>query len=550
MNTALVLPLLMALSAISFSVTAEIHALLPAPSEPELIQASDATDNHSIALTGIGRLQSTRNSYCSASLIDTRSDITHTDMSPAYIITSQRCFNTDSTDNYAYFGGVQSDIPTTGKIHFNNFSNSIGQTKTYTLKNIAWQSDAGLDLSIIELNEPLSQLIADGIKPLKIARETPPTGTAITTLGIPTYSHLSATQCTQLPAVDIASYPWVSARLLPNKCADLTLGGRGGPVLNKTSNELISLVVASTHGMDSHNKCLHLTPCELKGGLSHWEPDTHYTLPVSFLNQCFTRGKFSTDAAGCELDNAPSVWLSQEQHPPARILEAPSVDAAHEHNRLKFSFSTKSPLYRYKHTHNASECLSVDNYSAHMDAQKPEINISLGNTTGMHFICLFGVPSKDHLLATHHLKAAKIIATERFSPAQQPTAKIKVGRESKNSDRYHVSFEHTSPFFEHFTYKYGSYSSTDCSSPTDYKPILPINFDGNNLTYQTDPNTPGILFPGDLSVPPLRKNNGPWFGQTITLKVIAKEQAIKVCSISHNRERVPMAAQTYILNPL
>jgi len=544
------IPFLIILSSLSLNTHANAANGVTEESPSGRVQRSNPLNTHAPAWAGIGRLQNSRYSYCSATLIDTRTTEASSANSPAYIITSQHCFNTDHTDKYSYFGGIQRDIPTRGKVHFNKFEDTRELIKSYTLKKIAWQSDRGFDLAIIELDKPLAHLINAGIEPLKIALETPPTGTAITALGIPKKSHLHATHCTQLPFVSVASHPWVGTGLLANKCTDLTPGARGGPVLDKTTNELVSVMVATSHGANANEKCLSLSPCELKDDQSQWNPNTYYTRPVSFLNHCFTDGTFTPDSNRCELKKLPSLWVKNGHYPAARILEKTTAGPDTHHDTVDIALSLKTPFYRYHYTHDINSCLSEDQYSQSISSNEGRLKFTLDDATGMHYACVIGVSSEEAPPPTNVYTSAKIIAIERFEATAQLNPDITIERESKNSDLFYVSFKHVSPFFEHFTVKAGDYATTDCSSAEGYAAIFPADFDGNRLTYDTNPNFLEITYQGHLRVPRIRTSDAPWFGQTITREFTAKEQAIKVCAISYNREKVPMAAQTYILKPL
>ena len=201
-----------------------VSAMADAPRHPietipiGSVELSEHPDHRSRTWTGVGRLRGDNTSFCTATLIDTRSESNPEGNSPAYIITNQRCLNTKGHGEYKYPGGIQTNHAFQGNIYFNNFHNTLGALKAHTLKKVTWQSNEGLNIAIVELNTSLSTLIAEGIHPLKIANRTPVTGDEILTLGIPEFKNLHATHCTQMPAVDIATYPWVSTNLLKAGC--------------------------------------------------------------------------------------------------------------------------------------------------------------------------------------------------------------------------------------------------------------------------------------------------------------------------------------------
>jgi hypothetical protein len=439
MNTLTIRFLSMALLSVTSNVSAETlehsaHAIVSG-----LVQLSDDPAHLSHTWTGIGRLRGPRASYCTASLIDTRKKGQPSATSPAYIITSQRCLNSSNEGNYAYDGGVQKNVPIEGNVYFNNFENTLGHTKKYAFKSIAWQSDNGLNLAIIELRDTLSNLMKAGVQPLTIASATPPAGTEILTLGIPHTSNLYATSCTQMPHVDVLGHPWVSPQMLPNHCAALTEGGRGAAVLDKARNELISLAVASTHGTHSVNKCQALSPCEIKDNASLWSANTHYTLPVSFLNQCFSDGVFTHDLPGCSLKNQAASLLKDPHSFPARLLE----------------------------------------------------------------------------------------------------------RTSANS----VTWDHASPFSEHYEYKHGPYASTDCSDPKGYEAVIDMNvWIANFLASGTvDAN---LYSEVDLSSDASKRIMGHLDGVRSHKKLGHNDDTVKLCTIVYNQENIPSPPFTHIFKQL
>ena len=519
----------------------------------DLVNLSDVPGHPSTLWTGIGRLRSSRNSYCTATLIDTRNTAAYSDSAPAYIITSQRCLNTDSAGEYSYYGGIQRNVHAVGMVHFNNFENKLGQTKSYAFKKIAWQSDLNLDIALIELKAPLSQLIRAGVHPLKIAPTTPPSGTEIIAFGIPKRSHLSASQCTQLPAVAIASAPWVNTNVLANNCADITHGGRGGPVLDKASNELISVTVASTYAKNGNEKCLDLAPCEIKEGESHWSANTHYSAPVSFLNTCFSQGELDADALNCDLNNRLSIVFDHGQQLPARLLEKVATDKAPEPDTFNIPFTVKTPFYRYKYTHNLAACQTAHGYSAQTPSVSAIINLKVDNRVGMHFLCIIGQPEADSALTAVQLNNAKIMATDRYASTANITPADYVHRQSTNSDKYSISFTHVSPFFERIVYKYGHYDELDCTDLQGYITLFPIGYDGYRLPVGDQyPDLVGVNLPeySTLMIPPTNPTEASWFGQTVKINITVKDHAIKVCTISYNRESIAMTPLTYVIKPL
>lgn len=559
----------MALISGSFNVYAETSAPPTLALASGLVQLSDNPDHLTHTWTGIGRLRGPRASYCTASLIDTRDKGQPSDISPAYIITSQRCLNSSNQGNYAYDGGVQTNVPIKGDVYFNNFENTLGRTKKYAFKSVAWQSDNGLNLAIIELKDTLSSLIRSGVQPLTIASATPHTGTEILALGIAHTSNLYATFCTQLPRVDVFGHPWVSLKMLPNGCQTLTEGGRGAAVLDKASNELISLIVASTHGTDSSNKCQALSPCEIKDNASHWSANTHYALPVSFLNQCFTGGIFAHDSPDCSLKNQASSLLKDPLSFPAHLLEKVTNNTVGAAETIEVELKDDVPFLRYKYSHDVNACNSGAGYSDPLDSKKTPLILTLDNTTGMHLLCVLGLSTPNASL--EHVKSKEIIALERFkaTDAFKPKVHTKYndnpmhGLQSYNSKvgiywedlsfidntKHSVNWDHASPFSEHYEYKYGPYASTDCSDPEGYEAVVDMELWIANLlaSGNVDANLYSEL---DLSSAASKRILEHLDGVRSHKKLGHNDDTVKLCTIVYNRENIASPPYTYIFKQL
>lgn len=540
--------LFIALTAVSL--TAITQANTPSATIPiGLVKLSDHPDHRSRTWTGIGRLRGNNTSFCTASLIDTRTTHNPTGNTPAYLITSHRCLNTKNHGEYNYAGGVQHDIPAQGAVYFNNFDNTLDTVKRYELKTINWQSDGGLNLAIIELKATLSELIAEGIQPLKIARGTPATDTQVLTLGIPEFSNLHATQCTQLAAVDVASYPWVGSEILANQCANLTAGGQGGPVLDRASNELISVVVASTHGVRSTKKCLANAPCELKAGAAHWSPDTHYTQPVSFLNQCFVQGQLAVNIPACGLYKLTSIAVQTTQHPPARIIEKLSTDIDTGPDAFEVGLTLDSPLYRYKYTHDAKECRHGAHYSQALSSADATINFTLDEAVGMHMLCIVSVDTADGSLTSAQFNAARIITTERVA-INPPAPSMEVIRTRYHGEYYVVHWYHRAPLLNYYTIKYGPYSATDCTQPDGYNPLLDYEerlrnsgpWASSEYDHKDHPSNPLAIL--------VKETKEQLVDGAYSKFIKPKENIFKLCTVLYDLNNQPSEPRTDILRPL
>ena len=545
----LIHPLWLALCCISLSTLADVQRQSIETIPTGAVQLSEHPDNRSSTWAGIGRLRGDNGSFCTATLIDNRDKTEMLETTPAYIITSHRCLNSRTYGDYEYPGGIQVKQPIKGSIYFNNFGNTLGQLKEYALKEVTWQSNEGLNIAIIELAAPLTKLIADGVLPLKIASRTPPTGTEILTLGIPEFSNLHAAHCTQLPSVDIATHPWVSTQLLKNKCAGLTAGAYGGPVISKSHNELIGVLVASTHGAPFKNRCLSDAPCELMGSATQWSPDTHYTRPVSFLNQCFKDSVFTTSDPECDLHQLTSVKLGENQHLPARILEILPTEKAMPLDSFNVEFKVDASHFRYKYTHEASSCGSGTDYSQALPSTQTSIQWELDKNLGMHLLCIIAVDSPLARATNAQFDNAKIIAIERTpaQPIDKPIMQIK-GYKSA-AEYYFITWAFDPLIVSRYEIKYGPYNETDCTQPEGYYDLPdweprsrwsgPWDRDYVHKDHPTDPDV--ILI----------KQTVEQLDERVFSKTISTPRtATKLCTVLYNSKDIPSVPREDILKPL
>lgn len=111
----------------------------------------------------IGRVEVEGGMTCSGTLIDTREPGTVSQ--PAYVLTSGHCTHPEIANNE-----IIVNQPAKGRVTFNYFFDTQPQSHSYSVSRIVWSTLRGQDLSIVELQQPLEQLIRDGIQPLKLAR--------------------------------------------------------------------------------------------------------------------------------------------------------------------------------------------------------------------------------------------------------------------------------------------------------------------------------------------------------------------------------------------
>ncbi|SEM69325.1 hypothetical protein SAMN04487857_10483 [Pseudomonas sp. ok272] len=116
----------------------------------------------------IGRVSLQQGLTCSGTLIDTRYAPNGLD-GPAYVLTSGHCNNLNPDI-------VLENVAAKGSVSFNYFFDTAEHTQSYFITNINWSTIRGQDISVVELDNTLGQLLNDGITPLKLASLPLPQG--------------------------------------------------------------------------------------------------------------------------------------------------------------------------------------------------------------------------------------------------------------------------------------------------------------------------------------------------------------------------------------
>lgn len=121
------------------------------------------------------------------------------------------------------------------------------------LSGVVEAFDAGLDLALVRLDDPLPE----DIRPLAIGERTPPSGTKIQVFGYPTGGQsLSITEGV-ISRIEHVDYKYRSSGLRTQIDAPLNSGNSGGPVISN------GLVVGITFGgLSSGNDIGYAIPCE------------------------------------------------------------------------------------------------------------------------------------------------------------------------------------------------------------------------------------------------------------------------------------------------
>ena len=412
--------------------------------------------------SGVGRIRNETQALCTASLLDTR-DVSGKS-GPAYVVTSSHCLHRLS-------GSIQKDLPIKGSVNFNYFDDTLETIKAYPLKTLKWGSSQGVDLAIIELQASLSDLLGDGITPLKLAEAVPSDGSDILALTAPEWDTLHLAACTQQSSQELVEQPFVWRFTLKNQCKGVVRGGFGGPLLDRASNTLFGILGTSTTHQSEEHKCQRDAPCEVNQGIPVWQADTNYGSPITFLNLCFVEGVLKTDSEHCDLYPTTSITFKSPEPIQQYFIKKPGNKGKDIIPRWNLAFTVNTPFYRYKTTRRAIDCENPVHYSVPLDALNAPINDPIGPQTGMHMLCILGVESAEQAVTHGMMKNALTLAVELAAPGPARTPDMHITLDPHVLGAYGVAWKLAPPFMSRYTYKYGPADKVDCQRPVDYQPI-------------------------------------------------------------------------------
>jgi hypothetical protein len=477
--------------------------------------------------SGIGRIRNESNTLCTASLLDTRD--AQGNSGPAYVLTSSHCI-------HRLNGVVQKDLPIKGSISFNYFDDTLEQLKKFPLKTIRWGSSQGVDLAIIELEAPLSGLIASGIQPMKLAEEVPADGSDILALSAPEWETLHVSACTQQRSEETVEQPFVWRVTMKNQCQGIQLGSFGAPLVTRDGNRLFGILGTSTAGKLAENKCQREAPCEIHAGQPVWHADTHYGSPVTFLSDCFVEGVLQANAQTCNLYPTTSIQFRNPKPIQQYFVKNTPGRRRNITPRWDLTFTTNTPLYRYKATRRAIECENPALYSAPIDASNAHINDAIGPQTGMHMLCIVGVESADQPVTVGMMRNALTLAVELAEPGPARTPDVEIVLDRRALQGYLVTWNLAAPFMNRYSYKYGPAASTDCLRPVDYN-ALPSD--------AVEPTDEAL----DIYDHPLDDDSGQGQSGKTALIIAARDQPYKICTYAFDQADQPSTLRTDLLKP-
>ena len=496
---------------------------LPNASPARLL--TNARNEHS-HWNGVGRIRNEAQTLCTATLLDTR-DATGKS-GPAYVLTSSHCL-------HRLNGAVQKDLPIKGSVSFNYFDDTLESIKTYPLKTLKWGSSQGMDLAIIELQAPLAALLKDGIAPLKLAEEVPADGNDILALTAPEWDTLHLSACVQQSSRELVEQPFVWRVTMKNQCEGVERGSFGGPLLDQATNTLFGILSTSTKGQPEERKCQRDAPCEVRDGHPSWHAETNYGSPTTFLNKCFTAGVLEADSEHCELFPTTTITFNNPEPIQQYFIKKSGSKGKDIVPRWNLTFTTNTPLYRYKATRRAIDCENPVHYSTPINADKAHITDAIGPQTGMHMLCIVGVESAEQQVTNGMMRNALTLAVELAEPGPARTPNLTISLDRLGLGAYTVIWNLAPPFMQRYTYKYGPAATTDCLRPAGFLPIP------TPPASEDDEEPIELVYPlNDFPAMPPEK-----FAQVINVR----NTPIKICTYAFDQADQPSTLRVDLLKP-
>ena len=242
---------------------------------------------------------------CTASLIDTGATT-----GPAYVLTNSHCtffehwgFDPLKPDEF------RTDRATSYYVTFNHFAGVPADLRMrYKLRRLTYTTEAGMDVAIMEVEATVAELLAKGIKPLKLRAKRPPFGEPVRLIGVPLVlvseekMTLQISECTIGRVAKLRNGIYSAPESVVHRCSSVP-GFSGGPLLDAAGG----IVLLNSHGAtedSSDPPCTYATrPCEvMPDGSEVVVVEANYGQYVDRMAGCFgPDGRFDLARPDCRL---------------------------------------------------------------------------------------------------------------------------------------------------------------------------------------------------------------------------------------------------------
>lgn len=204
---------------------------------------------------------------------------------PAIIITNGHCTNDIFQDN-----NIQVNVPLDAVVVFKKISGiPENEYVRCTTRNILYGTMKGTDLAIIQLNISNKDLIAKGIKPLKISDIFPVIGAKIEAFGYPlSISPVILRKSEDIlgASTNVSEFIWFWKQLSTSNFKDIYSGSSGSPIFSNGEKTIFGVINTTTIG--AVGECELGAPCEFGIGKAPSVKDnTTYIVDITKLKYCF-----------------------------------------------------------------------------------------------------------------------------------------------------------------------------------------------------------------------------------------------------------------------
>ena len=431
----------------------------PAPPSSELLRNADGTND---TFSAVGKLRASLT--CTGTLIDPSGS--GASDARAWLLTAGHCI---SLEPY----GVIRNQPLTGQVQFNYFADTTDRLVTIRLRTTGWSTMKGTDIALLELDATLGDLLARGIRPLRLASTPAVAGQPVFWTGIPLspipleVQFLRRGNCTLGEHVQLLERTWIWTDELSNDCPDLYEGASGSPLFDSASHDIIG-VIGTGNLMNFEEgpeyDCQANRPCVLQTGGPVMQKYTSYASPVLGIGRCFDRSNnLDVRRTGCPLDPGVQLTISSVNTEVKPLVNGQQAtwDAALSGNQRYYAYKTFAV--------GEGDCGSASGYSEPVAlASAPVIRDTIGGSDGYYLLCVVAgdtpVPDDSWQQAVH--------ASIRFKRLDSQPPAVPVGYKIEVNQNGYLLQNTTGgegpSGFGLILSKVGPAAGTDCSEPQGY----------------------------------------------------------------------------------
>lgn len=384
---------------------------------------------------------------------------------PAIVITNGHCTNEVFQDNE-----IQVNKAMNASIVFKKL-NDIPESQHIRVntKSILYGTMKGTDLAIVELNISNKDLIAKGIKPLKIADAYPAIGAKIEAYGYPlslTPVYLRKSEDVLGPSSNISEFIWMWKGLFSSNFKDIYPGSSGSPVFASGGKSIIGMINTTTIG--ATGECELGAPCELGIGKTPIvKENTTYIIDATKIKNCFnSQGVFDINLASFPFEKPSNFKVNMKYF--FRNFSSNSIGK-------DFEIEVENPsntAYKLE----SFQQFDANNKSGFISNNSSIISGKIPSTEGYYVVSVM----KDNRFDQIKYLTFKVDLT---GPS---TSLIEIERIKLESGGFNVRPIFKYPELTQFDWKYGPENSCNCNELSSYTPFnrIPVQVNANELPFK------------------------------------------------------------------